>query len=71
MGVLYAWATKEYLLEHMTFGQIVMYYNDGMEFKYPKPRGTSGPRSARNNTNAENRAEKERLLKQYGLKGDG
>jgi len=71
MGVLYAWATKEYLLERMTFGQIVMYYNYGMEFKYPKPKGTSGPASARQKTNAENRADKERLRKQYGLKGDG
>ena len=44
MGILYAWATKEYLLERMSFGQIVMYLNEGLRFKYPKPKtgGTSG-----------------------------
>ena len=42
MGVLYAWATKEYLLERMSFGQIVMYLNEGLRFKYPKPQKTEG-----------------------------
>lgn len=31
MGILYGW-TKEYLLEKMTFGQIVMYLNEGLSF---------------------------------------
>ena len=42
MGVLYAWATKEYLLERMSFGQIIMYLNEGLRFKYPKPGKTQG-----------------------------
>ena len=42
MGILYAWATKEYLLTQMSFGQIVMYLNEGMAFKYPKPQQTGG-----------------------------
>ncbi len=42
MGILYAWATKEYLLERMSFGQIIMYLNEGLRFKYPKPTKTGG-----------------------------
>jgi len=41
MGILYGWK-KEYLLERMTFGQIVMYLNEGLRFKYPKPQKTGG-----------------------------
>lgn len=41
MGILYAWATKEYLLEKCSFGQIVMYLNEGLRFKYPKPQQKS------------------------------
>jgi hypothetical protein len=35
MGIMYAWATKEYLLWEMTIGQIILYFNKGMEIKYP------------------------------------
>ena len=41
MGILYGWATKEYLLERCSFGQIVMYLNEGLRFKYPKPKKES------------------------------
>lgn len=41
MGVLYGWK-KEYLLEEMTLGQIVMYYVYGLEFKYPQTRPDHG-----------------------------
>jgi len=34
MGMMYAWANKEYLLWNMTIGQIVMYLNKGIEIKY-------------------------------------
>jgi hypothetical protein len=34
MALLYPWATKEYLLWEMTIGQIIMYYNKGIEIKY-------------------------------------
>lgn len=37
MGLLFAWATPEYLLWQMTIGQIVLYHNLGLEIKYPKP----------------------------------
>ena len=39
MGLLYAWATPEYLLWHMTIGQVIMLHNRGIELKYPKPGG--------------------------------
>ena len=35
MGMMYAWATKEYLFWEMTIGQIIFYFNKGMEIKYP------------------------------------
>ena len=36
MALLYPWATKDYLLWHMSMGQIILYYNMGMEQKYGK-----------------------------------
>lgn len=37
MALLYPWATKEYLLWQMSLPQIILYYNLGIEIKYPKP----------------------------------
>jgi len=39
MGILYGW-TKEYLFEHMSFSQIVLYLNEGLRFKYPPAKKT-------------------------------
>jgi hypothetical protein len=36
MALLYPWATKEYLLWKMSLGQLILYYNLGMDIKYPK-----------------------------------
>ena len=36
MALLYPWATKEYLLWEMSLGQIIMYFNLGMDTKYPQ-----------------------------------
>jgi len=36
LGNMYAWATPEYLLDHMTFDQIVMYYEYGQEWEEQK-----------------------------------
>ena len=33
MGRMYAWATPEYLLDHMTFAQILLYYKYGPELE--------------------------------------
>lgn len=38
MGLLYPWATKEYLLWEMSLPQIIMYHNYGIELKYPTPK---------------------------------
>lgn len=31
MGTMYAWATTEYILDRMSFEQILMYYDYGLE----------------------------------------
>ncbi len=45
MGILYGWK-KEYLLQSMTFGQIILYLNEGLRFKYPKPQKLGGSTGA-------------------------
>jgi hypothetical protein len=34
MGLMYSWATKEYLLWEMSIDQIVLYLNKGIEIQY-------------------------------------
>lgn len=36
MGAMYSWATPEYMLDHMSFPQIMMYYAYGMEHEENK-----------------------------------
>ena len=68
MGILYAWATKEYLLEKMSFGQIVMYLNYGAEFKWGKqPKGK--PKTAKEMTAKELKANRDKLRKQFAPSG--
>jgi len=69
MGILYGWK-KEYLLEEMSFGQIVMYLNCGLEFKYPKAKDDK-PKRAVDKSAAELRAERDELRKQYGHNVEG
>jgi len=38
MGLMYAWATPDYLLWNMTIGQIIMYHELGIDIKYPDPK---------------------------------
>lgn len=64
MGILYGWQ-KEYLLEHMSFGQIVMYLNEGIRFKYPKPQKSSTGGSLVGASAEEIREARDRLRKQY------
>lgn len=45
MGILYGWK-KEYLLKHLSFGQIVLYLNEGLRFKYPKPQKSEGSKGS-------------------------
>lgn len=63
MGILYGWK-KEYLLEHMSFGQIVMYLNEGLRFKYPPPKKEGN--SLVGASADEIRRERDRLREQYG-----
>jgi hypothetical protein len=69
MGVLYGWATKEYLLDRMTFQQIIMYLNYGLDFKYPKPKRKDG--SLIGATAEEIRQRREALRRQYGHNIEG
>ena len=34
---MYPWATKDYILNNMSIGQVILYHNLGMETKYPSP----------------------------------
>ena len=66
MGILYAWATKEYLLEHMSFKQISMYVKHGAEIKWPTPKKENGPVTSVGKSAAQLRAERDKLRKHYG-----
>lgn len=64
MALLYPWATKEYLLWEMSLGQIVMYFNLGMDARY----GTQedGPPSLRSLSPEELKALRDELREMYG-----
>jgi len=70
MGILYGWATKEYILEKMSFGQIVMYVNYGAEFKWRKQK-KGKLRKASEKTDDELRVERAELRKLYGKNIEG
>ena len=53
----------------MSLGQIVMYYNGGMEAKYGKQDGR--PKTAAQMSHAELKRKREELRKQFGEIGDG
>jgi len=36
MGAMYAWATPDYLLDYMSFDQILLYYDYGLEHEENK-----------------------------------
>ena len=65
---MYSWATKEYLLEKMSFGQIIMYLNYGLQFKYPKPQNSSSDsnQSMIGKSAEQIRKRKNELKKQFG-----
>jgi hypothetical protein len=72
MGLMYAWATKEYLLERMSFGQITMYLNYGLQIKYPKTDGRADkPVSMVGKSAEEIRARRDELRRQYGTDVEG
>jgi hypothetical protein len=71
MGLIYAWATKEYLLERMSFGQIMMYLNYGIAIKYPKPAPRGNPGSMVGRSAEEIRRRRDELRRQFGENIEG
>jgi len=69
MALLYPWATKEYLLWHMTIGQVIMYHNIGIELKYPSQKN-DGKNGFENMSHSQRLAAiekaKENFREQYG-----
>jgi hypothetical protein len=65
MALMYPWATKEYLLWNMTFGQIVLYHNLGVEMNNPKPDEPNGP-TLEGKSAEEIKAIRDQLRQQYG-----
>jgi len=63
MALLFPWATKEYLLHNMSYGQIVMYYNLGVEQKYGKQ---EQKKSLKEMTYEQLKTLKDELKAQYG-----
>ena len=69
MGILYGWK-KEYLLNEMTFGQIVMYLNEGIKLKYPSTEKAKG--SSLVGASAEEiKRRRDELRRQYGQNIEG
>lgn len=77
MGLMFAWATKEYLLWEMTIGQIVLYYNNAVAIRNGTSPSESEPglvnkdvnelRKLRDDIKAQSeQAAREALEKQYG-----
>jgi hypothetical protein len=42
MGMLYAWATPEYVMWHMTIGQAILLHNHAVDIRNPKPEVEKG-----------------------------
>lgn len=68
VGILYGWK-KEYLLEEMSLGQIILYLNEGIRFKYPRPEKKAG--SLIGASAEEIRRQRDKLRKQYGQNIEG
>ena len=72
MGLMYAWATKEYLLERMSFGQIMMYLDYGLQIRYPKTDGRQQASPSLVGRSAEEiRRKRDELRRQYGTNVEG
>lgn len=75
MGMMYSWATPEYLLDHMSIPQIMMYYEYGMEHEKNKATiltnqiavglfGAEDPNPSKKDYN--DKPDKEKFYKLYG-----
>jgi hypothetical protein len=65
MGMLYPWATKEYILWQMTWAQLILYINEGLKQKYPQPEKQNARKAVEMNYD-ELAAKREELRQLYG-----
>lgn len=69
--MMYPWATKEYILWEMTWAQVIMYMNEGLDQKYGKAEKHNAKKAVEMTydelaVKREELREMERLRKQYG-----
>lgn len=62
MGMFYAWATPDYLMWHMTIGQVILLHNKAVEIRSPEKPETG----SRFSSAEEVKAKREELRKLYG-----
>ena len=64
MGMMFSWATKEYILWEMSLGQLVMYHNIAIDIK----NGTvkKGPKKLSERSPEELKRIREELRQKYG-----
>jgi len=65
MALLYPWATKEYILWEMTWSQVMMYINEGLNQKYPQPNRTNAKKAVDMGYD-ELKAKRDELRRLYG-----
>lgn len=63
--MMYAWATKEYILWEMNYPQVLMYLNEGLEQKYPSENKGNTPRAAEM-SHEELKKKRDELRRLYG-----
>lgn len=68
LGMMYAWATKEYILWEMTWAQVIMYLNEGLEQKFPSEKTGAAPRAAEM-SHEELKKKRDELRRMYGSIG--
>jgi hypothetical protein len=66
MALLYPWATKEYVLWNMSYAQVILYHNEGIDIKYPKSKEGEGKATLANASADEVREKRDELRRLYG-----
>lgn len=73
MGVMYAWATPEYLLDGMSINQIMLYYEKGIQAQINEAKifwGVLGDALSEDEGKKKSTTDKPDLKKFYDLYGD-
>lgn len=65
MGMMYSWATKEYILWQMTWAQLLLYINEGLNQKYPQSERQNAKKAVEMGYD-ELKAKREELRRLYG-----